>query len=152
MYFDDFISKYIIHHDLFIKDINTALIKLNSGVYDIVSFSESIELKSGKKYQLLKTDFITDFTNVTNVYYIIDNKEYLLEKDTILFLSLTPLKPVELLYKNNEDDTKILSYRRYCVKQDVLDTIVYKNMLCKNIRYYYGEASVIPTESCKLIK
>jgi hypothetical protein len=152
MYFDEFIGQYLINYDLFTDNFTDALNKLQNGLYDIISYKETMELISKKKIQLCKTDYITDFDNIDNVYYIIDNKEYPLLSDTMLFLSLTPLKPIYLIYNGPESIT--IKYRRYCIKQFILDSILYKPIICDNIKYSYGEVVVsdIRTESCKLIK
>ena len=153
MYFNDFIRSYMIHYDLFINNISDALNKLQKNIlYDIVSYIETIELNNGEKIQLHKYDYITDFENIDDIYFIIDDIEYPIEKDTLLFLSLSPLKPIYLIYKG--DDSTILKYRRYCIKQNILDSIIYKTIICNKIKYCYGEAMIsdICTESCKLIK
>jgi len=152
MYFDEFIGQYLINYDLFTDNFTDALNKLQTGLYDIISYKESIELISNKKIQIYKTDYITDFDNIDNVYYIIDNTKYPLQSDTMLFLSLTPLKPIYLIY--NGPESIIIKYRRYCIKQYLLDSILYKPIICDNIKYSYGEAVVsdMCTESCKLIK
>jgi hypothetical protein len=141
MLFQHFVKKYMVNYDVLITNILEAIQKLNTGLYDIIAFSETLILYPNERYQLFTYDYISDFEDTSDVFFIVDNIEYELKYNTVLFLSLTLLKPIFLIYKGTENK-KNIKYNRHCIKPSVLDELNTKMIICDSIQYFFGEIHV----------
>jgi len=137
IFFDDVIKDYEIkEYENKNDNIFEAMNFFMRNQYDIMSFDSSLILNPGDTILLCK-DYISDIKSNVPIYYIVNNKEFIIDHKTRLFSSLSHLNPIFLKNKKNENQS--IYFKRFFIKQTILDKLLYYNIHDGIHNYYYGE-------------
>lgn len=134
--FDEFINTFNIKH-IETDDKSLALNEFIEKKYDILSYNGSLELKPGDSLLFIR-DFVSNIQSYVPIYYVIDDKEYLIMPSTKILKFLSPLKPIFLRNKTNE--VQHINFKKWLVKLEIIDKLSHITVRDSGILYYYGEA------------
>lgn len=142
-YFNDIIKKYkYIHKDM--NDYSDALLYFINSTYDIMSFNSSLSLEPGDTILMVR-DFISDIKSDIDIYYVFNDKQYLIDSSTRLLTFLTPLNPIFL--RNLSDKVQVINFKRWLIKLDIVEDMTYQT-ICDNHLYYYGTIKECDCHKC----
>lgn len=133
VFFNEYVKNLRYIHDDDIINVSDAYLKLYN--YDIVSFNSYKMLKPGDTPFIIR-DYIDTITNYNNIYIVVNNKEIPINENTKLLLFLTPLNTILLRNKNNQD--VVITFRKYVMKNDLSEALLYTIVEDSELEYYYG--------------
>lgn len=137
--YDELIKNYNIGN-IETDDIHQVILEFIEKKYDILSSNGSLDLNPGDTCLYVR-DYISNIQSDTQLYYIIDDKEYVILPSTKILKFLSPLKPIFIRNKTNA--IQKIKFKKWIIKLEIINKLTHIPVKEGDDLYYYGEVHKI---------